>query len=103
MKNWSVCEDRKLKCFSMTRTIQQGSNVTKKKEELLYKYYMCDVCYLPVIVKYYEGYSINGGIIDYRKPSGNKLKIVLHNGCLKRALEELREYYEKGEEKNASK
>ena len=103
MKNWSICEDRELKQYSETKTIQEGSSTTKKKEELLYKYYMCDVCYLPVIVKKYDGYAINGGIINYRKPSGNKFQVVLHNKCLKKALEDLQKYYENTEEKQDAK
>lgn len=69
-----------------------GSHLVKYKDEIDYKYYICDYCGEEIrIEKKWE--QKEGGILELPHSLTNrgKVKVVVHNRCLKRLIKELEE------------
>lgn len=64
------------------------SNVVNRKRQKLYDYYVCDYCGAEINVEQEE---IKGGIVvlPHSLTKCGKLKAVLHNKCLNKAIEEI--------------
>lgn len=98
IKDWKILESRtEVKMIEEKILIEKGTNLTNRIEKIEYEYCPCDFCLGRVIVKDYENYKKNGAIIKYRNPIGRKFPIALHSKCLKDALKDISEYYEKKE------
>lgn len=71
---------------------QEKSNVIHKSKEKLYEYYKCDYCgeEIRLDIKPEER---SGGIVDFPHTltKRGKIRLVLHNKCFKKAIEEFTE------------
>lgn len=98
VKDWKILESRtKVRMLEEKNLIEKGTNLTNRVEKIEYEYCLCDFCVGKVIVKDFENHKKNGAIIEYRNPIGRKFPIALHSKCLKDALKDISEYYEKKE------
>lgn len=96
IKNWSACENReKVLIIPKKEVIQEGSNVTRKIEKIIYEFCICDVCGGEVVIKDYgSGVPINGAIVYFKNPRGRKFPVILHSKCLKNGVAEINKYFE---------
>ena len=95
-KNWNNLNSRtRVREYEeVEEIIQKTLYGTIKKKKVRYKYYICDNCAQRVIVTDYKDYKSNGSIIQYMKPDGFKVPIVVHNGtCSKEAIESINKYF----------
>ncbi len=98
-RNWAICEHReKLIKIPKKETVLTESNVNNRIEKHLYDYYLCDVCLREVRVdNFSKEYKRNGAIVRYRTPNGRKFDFVVHTSCFKEALQQLDDYYNRGD------
>lgn len=96
MKNWRHLDTRtEIREYEEVETIiEKIFSGTRKISKLKYKYYICDNCMQRVIITDFNEYKANGSIIQYRKPNGTKVPIVVHkNRCFKEAIESINNFY----------
>lgn len=96
MKNWRHLDTRtEIREYEEVETIiEKIFSGTRKISKLKYKYYICDNCMQRVIITDFNDYKANGSIIQYRKPNGAKVPIVVHkNRCFKEAIESINNFY----------